>query len=155
MGNVSIIYGELSEKLVTTLTTEFDNQRLDGQQLAMALAQCLQALLQLSVNYELVQAQTALAKAQEKETLDLIEAKKLNYENQGAAEAEKKALYERQAKAYDDNLRIERAKQMGNTLSMIYAGGTKVDEGKWRESYIFDRQIVEPEYDGSDLPALP
>jgi hypothetical protein len=162
-------YDLLTNKVKATLTEELDKERLDNKTYPVILSQCLQTIIQVSsqalvaeaqidltrAQIKLTEAQKDLVDAQKKETADLIEAKKKNLEAQTAAEAEKKNLYKRQAGAYDDNLRIERAKQYATQIGMVYAGGTKVDAQSWRDSYIFCQQIVDQAYDGSNLPPIP
>jgi hypothetical protein len=154
LNSIKTIYTLLEKQLRTTLSKELQSERLDKKSYPMILSQCLTTVLQLSVGYPLTQAQADLAKAQEKETLDLIEAKKENLTKQNATEDAKTALYEKQAQAYVDNLRIQRADKYMSTVATIYAGGTAVDAQIWRTGLIMCKQIVDADYNGSDLPDL-
>lgn len=128
---ITDVYDKLEPKLKASLLKEYEANRITGKEYAFAFSQTLTTLMQIASQYPLTDAQVKLVNAQEKELLELLPSKKETMENQSVAEENKAVLYKRQAEAYDDNLRIEKAKQYSNAIGMVYAGGMDVNESIW------------------------
>jgi len=133
------IYDKLEPRVIKTLHKELNAERINSKEYSTILSQFIIALLNIAAQYPLTDAQAALVEAQREEILELIEPKKEFLTKQTDAEDAKAELYIRQAEAYDDNLRVEKAKQYGTTLGMVFAGANEVGPEKWSELW----QLIE------------
>lgn len=107
---IGTVYDALSTKATGTMQTLFDSNEITSDDKGKVISNVIATVLQLSV--KAVQDQPV-----QDAQVNMIEA-------QTVTEGSRKLLVDRQITGFDDNLRVEEAKQLANVTGMFGAGGT-------------------------------
>jgi len=112
---IGTVYDALSNKATGTMQTLFDSNDITSDDKGKVISSVIGTVLQLSV--KAVQDQPV-----QDAQVNMITA-------QTATEGSRKLLVDRQTTGFDDNLRVEEAKNLSNVTGMFGAGGTALPTG--------------------------